>query len=149
MGRKEIKHTPTLQQIFYGLLLGLGAWFIDVVMHARIEDRGFWEELFRFEAKTFFYRLMFVAFGLLIGWSLWQKSKREREFRRLADVLARFHREIVDPAFLIYAKCELLLGRDDFRLSTEAREVIRFIHEKAYGIESLAKERLSILGEVA
>ena len=66
------------REIFYGLLLGLGAWFIDVVMHARIEDRGFWEELFRFEAKTFFYRLMFVAFGLLIGWSLWEEQARAR-----------------------------------------------------------------------
>ena len=139
---------PRYREIFYGLLLGLGAWFIDVVMHARIEDRGFWDELFRFEATTFFYRLMFVAFGLALGLSLWQKSKRERDFRQLAEILKRFHREIVDRAFLIYAKCELLLGRDDFRLSTEARDVVRFIYEKAHGIESLAKERLSILGEV-
>ena len=75
-------------------------------------------------------------------------SAREKP-SRLEEFLARHARKIATPAFLIYAKCELLLGRDDFRLSTEAREVIRFIYEKAHGIESLAKERLSILGEVA
>ncbi len=136
------------REIFYGLLLGLGAWFIDVVMHARIEDRGFWDELFRFEAKTFFYRLMFVAFGLLIAWSLWQKSKREREFRRLAEILERLHREVADPAFLIYAKCEVLLSREDFHLPSEASDVVRFIYEKAQHIVSMAKERFSILGEI-
>ena len=136
------------KEIFYGVFLGLGAWVIDAVMHAKEEGGGFWSELFHLHGATLFYRLMFVGFGLALGWSLWKKNSREREFRRLAEVLERFHREIANPAVLIYAKCEVLLGRDDFHLSAEAVEAVRFIYGKAQIIVSMAKERLSIHGEM-
>ena len=137
------------KEIFYGIFLGLGAWVIDAVMHAKEEGGGFWGELAHLHGGTLFYRLSFVGFGLALGWSLWKKNSREREFRQLAEVLEKFHREIADPAFLIYAKCEVLLGRDDFHLSAEASEVVRFIYGKAQIIVSMTKERLSILGEIA
>jgi len=36
-----------------------------------------------------FYRVVFLLFGLVLGWLLWQKNKRERDFRRLAEALKR------------------------------------------------------------
>ena len=46
------------REIFYGLLLGLGVWIIDVAMHAHEEGRSFWTELIRLQATTLFYRLL-------------------------------------------------------------------------------------------
>jgi hypothetical protein len=132
------------KEIFYGLLLGFGACGIDVVMHSRMEGRSLWDEAFRFDAMPFVYRLLFIVFGLALGWSLWTRSTREREFRRLAEIYERFHREVADPAFLIHAKCEELLWLDDTQLPAKARDLVRFVYDKTRSIESLAKERLSI-----
>ena len=132
------------KEIFYGLFLGFGAWIIDALMHAQEEGGSFWAELIHVHGGTLLYRLFFIAFGLALGWSLWTRSKREREFRRLAEIYERFHREVADPAFLINAKCEELLWLDDSKLPAQARELVRFIYDKVRSIESLAKERLSI-----
>ncbi|HXM95209.1 MAG TPA: hypothetical protein VOA64_13315 [Candidatus Dormibacteraeota bacterium] len=135
------------KEIFYGLLLGSGAWVIDAMMHAQEEGGSFWGEVVHVHGGTLFYRLFFIAFGLALGWSLWTRSRREREFRRLAEIYERFHREVVQPAFLIHAKCEELLLLDDSLLPAKAREAVRFIYDKVRSIESLSKERLSIPGE--
>lgn len=130
------------KEIFYGLLLGLGASLIDLVMHSQMESRSLWTELIHPQPMMVFYRLLFIAFGLSLGWSLWQKNKRERDFRQLAEVLARFHREIVSPAFLMHGKLQVLMMREDFRLPPEAMEIIRFIYEQSQIVETAAKERL-------
>ena len=135
------------KEIDLGFLLGMGAWAIDVIMHAQMEGRSLWTELVRPQAAMLFYRVLFPAFALALGWSLWQKSKRERDFRRLAEILERFHHEIVGPAFLIHGKGELLLTRKDFHLSPAAQESLRFIYEKSQRIESVAKERLPLVTE--
>ena len=132
------------KEIFYGLLLGIIACGIDVVMHSRMEGRSLWDEAFRFEAMPFVYRLLFIAFGLGLGFLLWTRNSRERDFRRLREIYERFHREVAEPAFLIHGKCEELLFLKDDELSPKAREFVRFIYDKARTIESLAKDRLSL-----
>ncbi len=132
------------KEIFYGLLLGLGAWVIDAMMHTQEEGGSFWGELVHVHGGTLFYRLLFIGFGLALGWSLWTRSRQEREFRRLTEIYERFHHEVADPAFLIHAKCEELLWLNDSELPAKARELVRFVYDKVRSIESLAKERLSI-----
>ena len=132
------------KEIFYGLLIGFAAWVIDAVMHAQEEGGSFWNELVHVHGGTLLYRSFFLAFGLALGWVLWTRSRREREFRRLAEIYERFHREVADPAFLIHAKCEELLWLNDSELPAKARESVRFVYDKVRSIESLAKERLSI-----
>lgn len=132
------------KEIYYGLLLGLGASAIDVVMHSRMEGRSLWDETFRFDVMPFVYRLLFIVFGLALGLLLWTQSRREREFRRLSQIYERFHREVADPAFLIHAKCEELLWLDDAELPPKAKESVRFVYDKVRTIQSLAKERLLI-----
>ena len=132
------------KEIFYGLLIGFGAWVIDAMMHAREEGGSFWAELVHAHGGTLFYRSFFLGLGLALGWLLWTKSKREREFRRLSEIYQRFHREIADPAFLIHAKCEELLWLDDSKLPSPAKESVRFVYDKVRIIESLAKEHLLI-----
>lgn len=130
------------KEIFYGLFIGLGGWVIDAVMHVQMHGQTFWATLLWPEATALFYRLLFVAFGLALGWSLWKKNKRERDFRQLAEILQRFHKEIVSPAFLIHGKLQVLLTREDMRLSPAAEEIVRFVYEQSQIIQSLAKERL-------
>lgn len=132
------------KEIFYGLLIGFGAWVIDAAMHAREENGSFWNELVHVHGGTFVYRSFFLVFGLALGWLLWTGNRREREFRRLAEVYERFHREVADPAFLIHGKCEELLWLGDSELPAKARESVRFVYDKVRSIESLAKERLSM-----
>lgn len=136
------------KEIFYGVLIGFAAWIIDAVMHAQEEGGSFWSELVHVHGGTMLYRSFFLAFGLTIGWLLWTRSRREREFRRLAEIYERFHREVADPAFLIHAKCEELLFLKDNELPVKAREFVRFIYDKARTIESLAKDRLSLSANI-
>ena len=136
------------KEIFYGLLIGFGAWVIDAMMHAREEGGSFWAEMVHAHGGTLFYRSFFLGLGLALGWLLWTKSRREREFRRLAEVYERFHREVAEPAFLIHGKCEELLFLKDDELPVKAREFVRFIYGKARTIESLAKDRLSLSANI-
>src|SRR5438445_10140039 len=88
------------KEIFYGLLFGLGASLIDVSKHASMEQQGFWTALLRPQLAMAAYRGSFIAFGLVLGWLLWRKTKVERAFRSLPETVELFGRGISSPAFL-------------------------------------------------
>jgi hypothetical protein len=129
------------KEIVYGLLFGVGAAAIDTVMHAQMTDRSFWDELLEPQPAMIFYRVLFLLFGLALGWLLWQKNKRERDFRQLTEALERFHRELCAPALLMHTRLQVLLTREDFHLSHEAEEAVRFAYERSQEIQALAKEK--------
>lgn len=130
------------KEIVYGLLFGAGAAVIDTVMHAQMTDRSFWAEFMRPQPAMIFYRVLFLVFGLALGWLLWQKNKRERDFRHLAETVEKFHHDLCAPALLMHTKLQVLLTREDLHLSHEAEEVVRFAYERSREIQALAKERL-------
>jgi hypothetical protein len=130
------------KEIVYGILFGLGASIIDTVMHARMADHSFWDELLEPQPAMIFYRVLFLLFGLALGWLLWQKNQRERDFRQLTETLERFHRELCAPALLMHTRLQLLLTKQDFHLSREAEEAVRFAYERSQEIQTLAKEKL-------
>ena len=130
------------KEIFYGLLFGFGAALIDIHMHARMEHGSFWTELVQPQPAMIFYRIAFISFGLIIGWLLWQKNRRERDFRNLKETVLRFHHEIGAPILLMHTKLQLLLTREDLNLSHEAEELVRFVYEKSQQLQSLTKEKL-------
>ena len=128
------------REIVVGILFGLGACLIDTVMHARMMDRTFWDEALHPRPEMLFYRGLFLAFGFTAGLLLWQKSRRERDFRCLTDLVQRFQRELVSRVVLIHAHLQVLLTQGDFHLSPEAEALVRLIYEKSQQIQSLAKE---------
>lgn len=132
------------KEIVYGLLFGVGAAVIDTVMHAQMRDRSFWAESMRPQPAMIFYRVLFLVFGLALGWLLWQKNKRERDFRHLAETVEKFHRDLCAPVLLMHTKLQVLLTREDLHLSHEAEEVVRFAYERSREIQALAKERLPL-----
>src|SRR5579871_4061393 len=109
------------KEVLYGLLFGIGAGIIDTAMHAQMEHGSFWTELVQPQPAMLFYRVLFLVFGMAVGWLLWQRNKRERDFRKLTETVARFHREIGGPAVLMHTKLQTLLTRQDWHLSTEAQ----------------------------
>jgi hypothetical protein len=81
-------------------------------------------------------------FGLALGWLLWQKNKREREFRDLSETLKRFHQEYEGPALLMHSKLQILLTRKDLHLSPEAEELVRFVYQKSQDLQALVRNKL-------
>lgn len=130
------------KELFYGLLFGLGASAIDVSMHASMEQRGFWTELFRPQGAMVAYRGAFIIFGLALGWLLWRKNKVERDFRSLLETAEQFRRGISTPAILIHTRLQILLTRGDLHLPPEAEEMIRYVYERSREIGVLAEEKV-------
>lgn len=130
------------KEIVYGLLFGVGAAVIDTVMHAQMTYRSFWAESVNPQPAMIFYRVLFLFFGLALGWLLWQKNKRERDFRQLTETLERFHRELCAPALLMHTRLQVLLTKPDFQLSREAEEAVRSVYERSQEIQTLVKEKL-------
>ena len=111
------------KEIFYGGIFGFGVSVIDTVMDARIEGLSFPEEMVQHRSMLI-YRTVFIMFGLLLGWLLWQNNKREREFRDLSAILRRFRQEYEGPALLMHTKLQTLLTRKDLHLPAEAEELV-------------------------
>ena len=130
------------KEIYHGLLFGLGAGAIDTVMHAQMADRSFWEEVLHPQQAMVFYRVLFLLFGLALGWLLWQKNKRERDFRQLTEGLEKFHRELCAPALLMHTRLQVLLTKQDVNLSRDAEDAIRFVYERSQEIQALTKESI-------
>jgi hypothetical protein len=130
------------KEIFYGLLFGVGAGVIDTVMHTQMADHSFWEELVRPQPAMVFYRVLFLLFGLALGCMLWQKNRRERDFRSLTEVVEKFHHDLSAPALLMHTRLQLLLTKEDLHLPREAEEAVRFVYERSLEIQALAKERV-------
>jgi hypothetical protein len=88
------------------------------------------------------YRTLFILFGLALGWLLWQKNKREREFRDLSGILKRFLQEYEGPALLMHSKLQILLTRKDLHLPPEAEELVRFVYQKSQDLQALIRNKL-------
>jgi hypothetical protein len=132
------------KEIFYGGLFGFfgfGAAVLDTFMDARMEGLSFLDETVQ-HRPMLFYRAVFILFGLALGWLLWQKNKREREFRDLSEILKRFREEYGGPAILMHAKLQVLLTREDLHLSDEAEQLVQFVYQQSQDLQSLVKNKL-------
>lgn len=129
------------KEIFYGLVFGLGAAVIDSVIDAHAESLSLWDELVQHPGMLL-YRALFVAFGLALGWLLWQKNKRERDFRDLAETLKRFRQDYGGVALLMHTKLQLLLTRRDPNLSDETETLIRIVYQSSQELQTLVNSKL-------
>lgn len=132
------------KEVFFGLLFGLGASAIDIVMHGSMEKTDWWTELIRPQPMMLAYRLFFVLFGLGLGWLLWRKNKAERNYRILAEAFTRLQGRIGNPSVLIHLNMQLLLTRADLSLPPEAEKMIRDAYEGARELSNLSQEKVSL-----
>jgi drug/metabolite transporter (DMT)-like permease len=127
------------REIFYGLLFGVGAALLDILIDAIAQDKPYWD------VPTFMilYRFLFILFGLLLGWLLWRKNTSEREFRSLQDQVQELRQKIGAPTILIRTQAQLLLGRDASQLSPEVQSMVRIIYEQSQKLQSIERERVA------
>jgi len=131
------------KEIFVGLLFGLGAGAIDSQMHARMEKTSFWMQLIRPQPAMFFYRLLFLLFGLALGWLLWQKNGSERDFRTLRAVVERFQHTVAGPVVLMHAELQLLLmKKEEFRLSPQTEATVQSLFAKSKEVQTIVRDLL-------
>ncbi len=130
------------RELVYGAAFGLGAAILDVMLHAWTEGTSIWQELLRPTLGAGLYRILFLVFGMALGWILLQKSRQEHELNRLTESLQQFRRGIGTPALLIHTKLQVLLTRDDLKLSPEAETIVRSVYEQSQAIQSATKQTL-------
>lgn len=129
------------REVCFGFLFGLATVVIDIAMHAGMQSRSFTEELIHPEMGMLFYRILFLAFGVALGFLLWKTNRRERESRNLAEALEKLGREIAAPSIIIHTQAQLLLTREHPVLPAEAESAVRSIYEQSKRLQSLTNRR--------
>jgi hypothetical protein len=129
------------KEIFYGLIFGLGAAFIDTLVDASTQHRAFWD----FGLGMLLYRAVFVLFGLLLGWLLWRNNQSERESRSLIETVQNLQANIGPPTVIIHAQTQLLLTKSGIAVSPEIERIVRSIHEQSMTLQSIAKNSTALL----
>ncbi len=84
-----------------------------------------------------FYRVLYVAFGFLLGWVLWRRNKKERRFRlllkRLCDTVDLFD----GHATVVYAIAQSLLMQETSKPPENAKASIGKLYENMQRIRAL------------
>lgn len=124
------------REIFYGFLFGIGAACIDMFTDAKMQGKQFWDV----SAGMTLYRMLFVLFGCILGWLLWRKNQRERQFRSLLAAMEKLRGQIGPPAVMIHAHTQSLLAKPGPRLPPDTEAVLRAIYEESQKLQSAAKE---------
>jgi hypothetical protein len=129
------------KEIFYGLIFGLGAAFIDTFVDASTQHTAFWD----FGLGMLLYRGLFVLFGFILGWLLWRNNQSERESRSLITAMEKLQSDIGPVTVIIHAQTQLLLTRSGTPLPPEIELVVRSIHEQSLKLQSIAKDSTALL----
>ena len=129
------------KEIFYGLIFGLGAAFIDIFVDASTQHTAFWD----FGLGMLLYRGLFVLFGFILGWLLWRNNQSERESRSLITAMEKLQSDIGPVTVIIHAQTQLLLTRSGTPLPPEIEVIVRSIHEQSLKLQSIAKDSAALL----
>src|SRR5690242_18028278 len=126
----------TYREIVYGAVFGFIALLLDTAMDAKSEGQGFLAEVGAHPAMML-YRLLFLFFGIFIGWLLWRDNQRERNVRKLMEDLRHFHQEYEAQAVVLHTSLQTLLTKD-LHLSSDVESLIRSAYEKSRDLQGLA-----------
>jgi hypothetical protein len=129
------------REIFYGIIIGFGAACLDTFIDGQSQGNSFFDEIAE-RPSMILYRVIFLLFGLVIGWLVWRNRRRERDFQRLVATAEQLHRGCSKEALLIHAKIQVLLTRDDFHLSPEAQELLRGVYDRSKELQTLVRDKL-------
>ena len=129
------------KEIFFGLAFGIGAVLLDTGMDAMAEGNSLMDEVSE-QPGMLLYRAVFIVFGLLLGWILWQRNRRERAYRQVAETLRRIQRECETQALFLRSTLQNLLIRDDVRLSDSASQLVQDAYQKAQELQKIAELKL-------
>lgn len=128
------------REILYGVLFGLGAALIDVAMHARMYGRGAMETIIHPSPEMAFYRILYLIFGVVLGWVFWRSSQKELRFRCLLERFASLTKDFDRHAVIVYANAQMLIMRESAQLSQDAALNVKLIYSEAQKIHALAND---------
>lgn len=140
----EGKTLREFREIAFGGLFGLGATAIDIVMHARMHGQELVDQILHPGPGMAFYRALNVAFGLILGWVLWRRNKKERRFRLLLKQLCDTVDLFDGHATVVYANAQWLLMQEPSKLPEDATASVGKLQEHMQKIRVLTT-RLSEL----
>jgi uncharacterized protein HemX len=125
------------KEILFGLAFGIGAVILDTGMDAMADGNSLTDEVTEHPGMLL-YRAVFIVLGLALGWVLWQRNRREREFRQLAGTLRRMQQEFGNQALLLRSTLQNLLIRDDVHLSDAASQLVQQAYQKTQELQRIA-----------
>ena len=135
------------REILYGGLFGLGAAMIDVVMHATMQGRGLAVEVLHPSPWMAFYRLLYIAFGLVVGWLQWRSNYKERKFRLLlkefCDVIDLFDVH----AAVVYANAQALHTQEAAKIPEDATASLAKLYHHMQQIRVLNSKLLELASD--
>jgi hypothetical protein len=133
------------KEIFFGLAFGIGAVLIDTGMDATANGNSLMDEVAEHPGMLL-YRAVFIIFGLALGWVLWQRNRREREYRQMAETLRRIQQECATQAMVLRSTLQNLLIRDDVHLSDGASQLVQHAYQKTQELQRIAELKLPPVG---
>ena len=128
------------KEVLFGLAFGIGAVVLDTVMDAIADGNGFMDEVVE-QPGMMLYRLLFIIFGLVLGWLLWERNRGERETRQLAETLNKVRRECGSQGLILRSALQTILTRDDLHLSDEALRLLQEAYAKSQDFQRIADDR--------
>jgi hypothetical protein len=128
------------KEILFGLAFGIGAVVIDISMDAMADGNSFIDEMGEHPGMLL-YRAVFVVFGLFLGWLLWQNNRREREVRRVAEMLHKLQQECGTQGLLLRASLQTLLMRADLRLTDDASRLLEEAYARSQEFQRIAEQK--------
>ena len=128
------------KEILFGLAFGIGAVVIDISMDAMAGGNSFNDEMAEHPGMLL-YRAVFVVFGLFLGWLLWQNNRREREVRRVAEMLHKLQQECGTQGLLLRASLQTLLMRADLRLTDDASRLLEEAYARSQEFQRIAEQK--------
>jgi uncharacterized protein HemX len=129
------------KEIFFGLAFGIGAFLIDTAMDASAGGNTLLNEIVEHPGMLA-YRVIFIALGLGLGWVLWQRNRREREFRQLEEMLRKLQHECASQSLLLRATLQNLMIRDDMHLSDAASQLVQEAYQRSQELQRIAEQKL-------
>lgn len=128
------------KEIFFGLAFGIGAALIDTGMDAAANGNSLLDEVSEHPGMLL-YRAAFIALGLALGWLLWQRNRRERDFRQLTETLRRIQQDWGTQAILLRSTLQTMLTRDDLHLSEGASQLVHQAYLRSQELQRLAEQK--------
>lgn len=134
----NIKH---YKEIFFGALLGVCVWLLDVMMHAQMASDGhdLQRELFAPGATALLFRTLFLVVAVSFGFALWRANWRERELKATEKAITSFQRKLDLPTMRILSHARMLQGRLSVIHDDVAAELVNSINDDARMIDELTR----------
>jgi hypothetical protein len=126
------------KEIFFGFAFGIGAVILDTGMDAIANGNSLLDEVTEHPGMLL-YRVVFIVLGLVLGWLLWKRNRRERAYRQLAETLRKLQHECEKQALLLRSTLQNLLIRDDVHLSEAASQLLQKAYQETQELQRIAE----------